>query len=115
MFIFWGEEMCVGDLIEGESEMRAVERWGWGSLGSMLPCLLVWASLAGYINLALFILGEGCYSSVIYNAWQLLCGLRAWGRGDWSLFHRSSLLVLERGVQCPHLTNSPELSVCLQE
>ena len=25
--------MCVGDLIEGESEMRAVERWGWGFFG----------------------------------------------------------------------------------
>jgi hypothetical protein len=47
MFIFWGEEMCVGDLIEGESEMRAVERWGWGFFGIHVTVFIGLGKLGG--------------------------------------------------------------------
>jgi hypothetical protein len=65
--------MC--SLIELSSEGKASEgggeRWGWGSEGFMLLLFIGSGSLAGNINLALFILG-GCYSLVIYNTWQFV-------------------------------------------
>ena len=47
MFIFCGEEMCVGDLSEGESEMGAVERWGWGFFGIHVTVFIGLGKLGG--------------------------------------------------------------------